>query len=213
MRPSETLFYDVDTQRDFILPDGKLSIPGTDRIVGNLAEITLLARGLGIRVVASVDSHSLEDPELQRNGGEFPDHCISGTDGQQKINETAPLDPMVIAARELSDDEISAAIAHPGEIILEKNRFDVFEGNPSTHKLLPRILAEIKHVVVYGVYTEVCVRDALRGLVRMRPRVHVITDAIADIGPEGDSYRQEWKASGINLISLEELKRELGVPD
>lgn len=209
MHPETTLFYDVDTQRDFVLPGGKLYIPGTNRIIPNLAAITNLARRLGIRIVASVDRHFPGDPELQRNGGEFPDHCMDGTPGHKKIDETAPLSPMFIENREMTEHEIAAALDHPGELIFEKQLFDAFAGNRNTSKILARLLPRYRDVVVYGVYTEVCVRDALRGLIELAPRLHVVIDAIADIGPEGELYRKQWRALGISLIRCEELKQSL----
>jgi nicotinamidase/pyrazinamidase len=209
MHPQTTLFYDVDTQRDFILAEGKLTVPGTDRLIPKLAAITALARSKGIRIVASVDRHFSTDAELQRNGGEFPDHCMDGTSGHRKIAETAPVNPVLIENRDLSEAAIVAALAHNGELLIEKQRFDVFAGNRNAENLLQRLLRSYRDVVVYGVYTEVCVRDAVSGLLRLGARVHVVTDAIADIGAEGDSYRHQWKTAGVSLLTLLELQERL----
>jgi nicotinamidase/pyrazinamidase len=212
MRPERTLFYDVDTQRDFIRPDGKLCVPGTDRIIPKLADLTNLARQLDIRIVASVDRHFPDDLELQRNGGEFPDHCMDGTPGQKKIDATAPLDPLYVDNRDLRSDQIADALEHRGELILEKQLFDVFTGNRNAEKILRGLLRRYEHVVLYGVYTEVCVRDAVRGLSKMGPRIHVVSNAIADIGANGELYREEWKAAGVELLTVAELRSRLESP-
>jgi nicotinamidase/pyrazinamidase len=209
MHAKSTLFFDVDTQRDFILPDGKLSVPGTDRIIANLAAVTNLARRLGIKIVASTDHHFPNDPELQRNGGEFVDHCMDGTAGQKKIDETTPLNPLFIANRELSASELTAAVAHAGEIVLEKQLFDVFAGNRNAEALLRRLLVDYQDVVVYGVYTEICVRDAIKGLRELGARLHIVEDAIADIGAEGAAHRARWRADGIEFLSVQQLSDQL----
>jgi len=209
MRPETTLFYDVDTQRDFILPGGRLCIAGTDRIIPKLRAMTDLARTLGIRIVATTDRHFPEDPELERNGGAYPDHCMDGTDGQLKVSATAPLQPIHIENRALSEAEMDAAIAHRGELVIEKQRFDAFTGNRNTANLLRRIVNAYDDIVVYGVYTEVCVADAIRGLMQFGKRLHVVIDATADISDEGEGLRQRWQSEGIDLTTVAELTARL----
>ena len=204
-----TIFYDVDTQRDFILPNGKLCVVGTERIIPTLEAVTGLARKHHIRIIGSVDRHFLEDPELQRNGGEFPDHCMNGTDGQRKIDATAPLNPRYVENRTVTSDEVQQILDHPGEVIFEKQLFDVGAGNRNSGDLLPRLCEGYSDIVVYGVYTEVCVRDAIEALRKLNKRLHVVVDATADIGADGPSFRAKWRAQGIDLLSFDELKRRL----
>src|SRR5205807_7410666 len=96
MRADNTIFYDVDTQRDFLLSDGTLSVPDGERILPILTDLTKFAREHSIRIVAQVDRHFPEDPELARNGGPYPEHCMNGTAGQLKVSATAPANPMYI---------------------------------------------------------------------------------------------------------------------
>jgi nicotinamidase/pyrazinamidase len=209
MRPETTLFYDVDTQRDFILPGGRLCIAGTERIIPALKAMTELARRPGIRMVATTDRHFAGDPELERNGGKYPDHCMDGTDGQLKIEATAPRHPLLVEDRVLSEAEWASAIGWRGELIFEKQLFDAFAGNRNTAAILRAILKDYTDVVVYGVYTEVCVAEAVRGLQQFRKRLHLVTDATADIGDEGPSFRQRWREEGIELTTVTEITSRL----
>jgi len=56
------LFLDIDTQHDFMDPDGKLSVPGAAEITGNLARLTQFAVEHGIPILSSADAHQRGDP-------------------------------------------------------------------------------------------------------------------------------------------------------
>src|SRR5438876_11735544 len=85
------IFWDVDTQYDFMHADGKLYVPEAERIVGNLKRLTDYAHAHGIRIVASADDHVTAHPEIT-DAPEWattvPPHCMRGTPGQTKILET-----------------------------------------------------------------------------------------------------------------------------
>src|SRR5216117_908693 len=61
---ARVIFWDVDTQYDFMHADGKLYVPEAERIITNLQRLTNYAHGHGIRIVASADDHVMGHPEI-----------------------------------------------------------------------------------------------------------------------------------------------------
>src|SRR5205085_6340725 len=95
--PSNLLFWDVDTQIDFIQPEGKLYVPGAEEITESLRRLTKAATDVGILIVASTCAHQPGDAEFQQ----FPPHCLAGTPGQKKIPETLADESYVIPNRKV----------------------------------------------------------------------------------------------------------------
>src|SRR5437870_13463167 len=92
---ARVIFWDVDTQYDFMHADGKLYVPEAERIIPNLQRLTHYAHGHGIRIVAGADGPVMGHPELSASPAwqtPFPAHCFRGTSGPKKIPETAPGD-------------------------------------------------------------------------------------------------------------------------
>jgi nicotinamidase/pyrazinamidase len=164
---SGIVFWDVDTQDDFMRPDGKLYVPGAVEIVPALQALTRHARAHAIVRVASVCDHVPGDDEISDAPDfvtTFPPHCLRGTPGQAKIPETAFTSPVVVPNRPEDAAVLSARLArHTGEILIEKNHFDVFT-NPNAAVLVDAIAPET--VVVYGVAQDVCDAQAIAGFLR-----------------------------------------------
>ena len=210
MRPEKTLFYDVDTQRDFMLPGGALHVPGSEKILPVLKQMTEMARRHNIRRLCSTDRHFPTDRELRRNGGQWPDHCMDGTAGQRKVDETAPLNPHPLPNQPLSEEHLDAAIEHPGELIIEKQDVDVIAGNRHSGKLLSRLAQKYDDIVVYGVYTDVCVDYAVKALLERGCIPYVVTDAIHEIDPDnGAAARERWRKAGVKTLTVRELEQRL----
>jgi nicotinamidase/pyrazinamidase len=172
-----TVFFDIDTQLDFLYPAGALYVPGAERIVPAIARLNRSAAERGIPLVCSMDAHSEDDPEFRI----WPPHCVVGTTGQTK----------------------PVATMQPSAIILEKQTTDIFETRrlPS---LLHELKAD--RYVVYGVVTEICVAKAARGLLRTGKPVAVVTDAIAPLNPaDAQAFFDELKAGGGSLTTLAEV--------
>jgi nicotinamidase/pyrazinamidase len=198
-----TIFWDVDTQVDFMVPGGKLYVPDAAAITANLDRLTRHARERGIPRVASVDDHTLFDPEISDTPDfreTFPPHCLHGTDGQKKIPATAMASPVVVPNRPEDPDALRARLrGHRGEILIEKSRFDVFT-NPNTGAVLD-LLAPAT-IVVYGVAQDVCDAHAIRGfLERGGASVVFVEDAARPIDAgRGRELLEEWRRQGVRVI-------------
>jgi len=206
LRPETTLFYDVDTQRDFMLAGGALYVSGSETILPALKRMTELARRHNIRRVCSMDRHFPQDRELTRNGGPWQDHCMDGTAGQRKVDETAVSDPYPLPAHEIGGEELETALRHRGELIIEKRDVDVIAGNTNARALLSRLAREYEHIVVYGVYTDVCVDHAVNALLEAGKIPYVVVDAIHEIDPgNAAAARSRWSRHGVKTITQREL--------
>ena len=90
--PGRTVFWDVDTQVDFMLPSGSLPVPDAERLRPNLGRLTETARAQRITIVHTADDHDPHDPEIADDPDfveTFPAHCLRGTPGGgEKVPQT-----------------------------------------------------------------------------------------------------------------------------
>src|SRR4051812_29880766 len=93
-----TVFFDVDTQIDFLYPAGALYVQGAEQIVERVAALNRFAASKGIPVISTVDAHSENDPEF----ADWPPHCAAGTHGQHKPAATLLENRWVIPNRPVS---------------------------------------------------------------------------------------------------------------
>jgi nicotinamidase/pyrazinamidase len=206
MKAETTIFYDVDTQRDFLLPEGKFYIPGAEKIIPKLKSLTELAREQKVRIVCSVDCHPPSDPILKSNGGSYPDHCIAGTPGEKKIDETAPLNPLYLESKEYTPDEIQNVLDHKGEIVFRRQQFERLVHNDHVRTILRLLLQPFKDIVVYGVYAEACVDHMISEMVGVGPKLHIVSDAIVNVQGNIQELVSKWQNQGVELIAFEALK-------
>jgi len=162
----KTIFVDVDTQIDFLYPAGALYVPGAECLTGTIASLNQFAAKNGIPVLSTVDAHTEDDPEFQT----WPPHCVAGTVGQQKPAVTLAGKPVVVP----NYGDLPATDGAQ-QILLEKQTVDCFT-NLHLLALLQRLGAE--RSVVYGVVTEICVKNAIFGLLKIGLKVDLVTDAI-----------------------------------
>lgn len=167
------VFVDIDTQIDFIHDLGNLAVPGAENLRDNLKALTDFALVNKIKIIASMDAHPPDDSEFEI----FPPHCVVGTEGQQKIEETTVENNSVITNEAEAVDLVDSVLDFD-QILLEKQAFDVFT-NRHAEAVIDSLQAE--EYVVYGVATDYCVRAAVLGLLERGCRVTVVEDAIAPV--------------------------------
>jgi nicotinamidase/pyrazinamidase len=206
---SKTIFYDLDTQRDFLAPDGKCRVAGADAIVAKLKALTDLARDQKVRVVCAVDRHVAGDPMLKSSGGPYPDHCIEGTPGEKKINETMPANPLYLENKEYTSEEIQPVLDHIGEIVFQRQQFERLANNAHMRAVLRLVLQPFKDIVIYGVYTETCADREITALAGLGPKLHVVKDAIVFNGIDAASFFAKLQQAGVELISFDDLKLQM----
>jgi nicotinamidase/pyrazinamidase len=198
MKSREWIFWDVDTQRDFMLPGGKLYVPGAEKLIPNLKRLVDLARDGSVFLVSTVDAHTPNDPEFR----DWPPHCVQGTPGQQKIPETLTDDFLVIPND--PSFRLSENLRDHKQIIVEKQTLDDFD-NPNTERILKQLGPDVEHAV-FGVVTEYCVRLSVMGMLKRGYRVSVVTDAIETLKEEdGQRTLAEFEAHGARLVTTDDV--------
>lgn len=146
VEPRKTALVIVDMQKDFVHPDGRLYVPGSEKIVPSISRLLDSARANGAKVVYTQDWHPEDSPEF----GIWPKHCIMGSRGAEIVDELKP---------------------QPGELIIRKETYDAFY-KTELEKYLRE--AHIESLIVTGVVANICVLHtagsaALRGFKILLP--------------------------------------------
>ena len=143
-----------------------------------VAALNRWAAANSIPLISTADCHAENDPEFRT----WPPHCVAGTLGQRKPDET-----MV------------------GQIVLNKTTLNCFECAE-----LPSLLSATgaERCVVYGVVTEICLRLAAFGLLKTGRRVELVTDAVKELDAvEAARVFSEFTAAGGLLTTVSAVRR------
>ncbi len=169
----------VDMQNDFMNPDGKLYVQGSEEIKPNIKRLFDKAYGDNSPfsdVLYTKDWHEVDDAELSDNPDfktTFPPHCMANTDGADVIKEANPNEYENTTYRNFLKDE-----------------FSVFTGNRNFESTLVVNANDISEIYVGGVSGDVCVFHLLEGLIRLnkddkiKTNIYVIKDVIASLNPD-----------------------------
>jgi nicotinamidase/pyrazinamidase len=196
------IFWEVDAQADFMLPGGKLYVPGAEKLLPNIRQLTDAARQGRVFLVSHGCFHTPNDPEFKI----FPPHCVKGTAGAELVPEA--LTERVAQVPNDIEAKLPKDLSQFQQILLEKQTLNIFESRHAD--ALVRRLGDHAEFVVFGVVTEYCVSLAAKGLLERGRRVAVVQDAIETLKPEdGRETIAELGRLGARLITTGKVLRAL----
>ncbi len=188
------IFWEVDVQSDFMLPEGKLYVPGAEKLLPNIRSLTDAARHGQVFLVSHGCFHPPDDPEFKI----FPPHCVKGTAGAELVPEA--LTDKVARVPNDPEEKLPEDLSRYQQILLEKQTLNIFESRHAD--ALVHRLGTQAEFVVFGVVTEYCVSFAVKGLLERGRRVAVLQDAIETLKSEdGQKTIAELERLGARLTT------------
>jgi nicotinamidase/pyrazinamidase len=207
----DALFLDVDTQYDFMRPEGRLYVPGAEGIIDTVSEVRRVALEKGYSIIASTDWHSEGNKEISYKPDfktTFPVHCMAGKPGSERVGYLGEGQIDVIPNRRIDAAELMKKFKKEQfHIEVKKDELDPFS-NPNMKAILE--ILKPKAVVVFGVALDLCVRQAVEGLLEMGGiKVYLLRDAVKGLGVKGDSeVVNELKKRGVEIIKSADVEKK-----
>ncbi len=196
------IFWEVDMQKDFVLPGGKLYVPGAEKLIPNIRRLTDAARQARVFLVSHGDFHAPNDPEFKI----FPPHCLKGAIGAELVPEA--LTERVARVPNEPEAALPEDFSNYQQILLEKQTLDIFQSRHAD--ALVQRLGTQAEFVVFGVVTEYCVRFAAKGLLERGRRVAIVQDAIETLRKEdGQKAIAELRQAGARLTTTDQALSDL----
>jgi nicotinamidase-related amidase len=129
VNPGRTALIVVDMQNDFVKEGGTLVVPDAEGTIPAIQSLLALARGSGMKVVFTQDTHGQDDPEWTM----WPAHVREDSWGWRIVDELAPQE---------------------GELVIRKVRYDAFYGTHLDHFLR---LWGVDTLIICGTVANICV--------------------------------------------------------
>lgn len=198
------IFFDIDTQHDFLDRDGALYVPDAEAIRPKIEQLLRASSEHRITTISSRCAHVENDPEF----AVFPPHCIEGTRGAERVFADLPQLPR----REIpvgAAPEPQAELAPATHYLVKKQVYDLFS-NPWLEAMRQGGAFRGERCVVFGVATDYCVRAAALGLAAAGAQVQLVADAVRGVAPETTAQTiEEMRAAGVEFTTTDEVLKSL----
>jgi nicotinamidase/pyrazinamidase len=160
----------VDMQNDF-LPGGALGVPDGDTIVPVINDYIHLFIDADMPVIATRDWHPPETTHFQGGGGNWPPHCIQGTEGAEFAPDLELPDDVIVMSKGMdpSEDGYSAFLAQD-------------EAGRSLKEILDDL--GVEHIYIGGLALDYCVRASAQDAQKQGREITVLIDATRAVNQE-----------------------------
>lgn len=196
------VFLDVNTQNDFLLPEGACPVTNRDTMVPSLRRIVAWAKRNHVPVVSSVDCHRVGEVRNTR----LPLHCVDGTSGQAKVAFT--LFGSYVKVEGDNTMAVPADLFRDHQQVIFRKRTSDFFLNPKADRFVTHLPAA--EYVVAGLGLEGSVKSIALGLIARNKRVSVVVDASGYFdASEADLALRLLEAKGVNLTTVDELVKRI----
>ena len=160
------ILLDIDTQKDFLLVNGKACVKNHRRVLANIRRMMAWARSSGVPIISTAEVYS-------NSSDSVVGYCIDGTEGQRKVHYTL-VNNRVSFTADGNTDLPRDLLKQYNQIILHKRCIDPFD-----EPRIDRLLSEIKayEFVIVGTTLEGAVKATALGLLQRNKKVTIIMDA------------------------------------
>jgi nicotinamidase-related amidase len=190
------ILVDIDTQKDFLLAQGKACIRNHRRVLAHIRRVMAWARSQHIPIISTAEVYP------NNNGGDTIGYCIDGTEGQKKVRYTLLRDRISLAADGNTDLPRDMLRLHR-QVILHKRCVDPFD-EPRIDRLLSEVRAS--EFILVGASLEGAVKMTALGLLQRGKRVTVVIDAVGTHNNrEAKLALRKMETKGARLIDTRKL--------
>jgi nicotinamidase/pyrazinamidase len=172
----------VDVQNDFC-PGGSLPIEHGDKVVPVLNRWIENASETGVPVVASRDWHPKNHLSFKPQGGEWPVHCVQGSEGAAFHPDLKlPSDVLVVTKGNRTD----------------RDQYSAFDATGLAEELRRR---GVQRVWIGGLAEDVCVRATALDAAKARFDTRLIAAATKPVTAEGGkAARADLRKAGVTIV-------------
>ncbi|MHC4431825.1 MAG: cysteine hydrolase family protein [Planctomycetota bacterium] len=190
------IIVDIDTQKDFLLADGKACIRNHRRVLAHIRRVMAWARTQNIPIISTAEVHP------NNNGESAIDYCVDGTEGQKKIHYTLFKDRVTFVADGNTDLPRDMLRRHK-QIVLHKRCIDPFD-EPRIDRLLSEVRAN--EFILVGATLEGAVKMTALGLLQRGKNVTVVVDAVGSHSKkEAMLTLRKMETKGAKMIDTRKL--------